>query len=478
MGQKELTEKICSLNYVPEKVLAFHGNKYENLEPVSAKMNESEYIVVKRSKSKLAENMDVFEIGGTLDNTYPGALVKADQHLVEGRPDPILVKRTPVTYSIDLPNKTERFTVDNPMYSNVQKKISDIIAENLSQGIDRTKAEIQLKKSIVYDEKSLALAMGCNIEYLKSKINLDFDMLSRREKSAYIVKYKQVYYSVTADKPESAGLAFHEDVTWDDLVQKQVNEEHPPAFVNCVQYGRVIYVLFQSELSQNDLKVKVEADIVKSEGGEEGNEKAHIDGKVDYKDKNKNISCDIIMLGGDAKAFSFNINQKNVDQKLNEIITKGLAFNQENPAFPISYSVSFLKDGSLAVVNGNTEYVVTTSEKYSGAELELVHTGAFVARFYVSWDEITGFDQNGNPQYQHKEWGDNGKNKTARWSTKIALGGNVRNLNIKAQGKTGLVWDQWRTPLDKRNVALAPHLRAEIKGTTLDQKGKLETQDT
>lgn len=477
MGQKELTEKICHLNYVPERVLAFHGNQYENLNPVSAEMNNSEYIIVKRSKAKLAENMDIFEIGGTLDNTYPGALVKADQHLVEGRPDPILAKRAAVNYSIDLPNKTERFTVDNPTYSNVQKKISDIIAENLAQGFDHTKAEIQLKKSIVYDEKSLALAMGCNIEYLKSKVNLDFDMLMRGERSAYLVKYKQVYYTVTADKPESAGAVFQDDVTWEELAQKQVNEEHPPAFVNCVQYGRVIYVLFQSDLSENELKVKVETDIVKSESGEEGGKKAHIDGGAGYKDKSQNISCDIIMLGGDAKAFSFDINQKNVDKKLNEIITNGLVFNRQNPAFPISYSVSFLKDGSLAVVNGNTEYIVTTSEKYSGAELELVHTGAFVARFYVSWDEITGFDQNGNPQYQHKEWQENGKNKTARWSTKIALGGNVRNINIKAQGKTGLVWDQWRTPLDKRNVALAPYLKAEIGGTTLNQKGKLDIKN-
>ncbi|MBD5503264.1 MAG: hypothetical protein HDR09_05790 [Lachnospiraceae bacterium] len=41
---------------------------------------------------------------------------------VEGRPDPILARRAPVSYSIDLPKKTETFTVENPTYSNVQKK--------------------------------------------------------------------------------------------------------------------------------------------------------------------------------------------------------------------------------------------------------------------------------------------------------------------------------------------------------------------
>lgn len=477
MSQKELTEKINKLDYSPETVLAFHGNKYENLNPVSAEMDKSEYIVVTRTKAELAKNLDIFEVGGTLDNTYPGALVKADQHLVEGRPDPILVNRAPVNYSIDLPEKTETFTVNDPTYSNVQKKISDIISENSGQGTDYTKAEIQLKKSLVYDEKSLTLAMGCNIEYLKSKVDLDFDMLKKGKRSAYLVKYKQVYYTVTADKPESPGLAFQDGVTWEELADKQVNEEHPPAFVNSVQYGRVIYVLFQSDLSENELKMKVDADITQGKEEKEADTKIHIDGNVDNTDKNKNISCDIIMLGGNAKAFSFDMDQENVEQKLNYIITEGLVFNQENPAYPISYSVSFLKDGSLATINGSTEYIITTSEKYSGAELELIHTGAFVARFYVSWDEITGFDQNGNPQYKHIEWQENGKNKTAKWSMKIALGGNVRNLNIKAQGKTGLVWDQWRTPLDKKNVALAPYIKAKITGTTLDQSGSLDIKN-
>lgn len=55
------------------------------------------------------------------------------------------------------------------------RKNDDIITEYLSQGIDHTKAEIQLKKSVIYDEKSLTLSMGCNIEYLKSKVNLEID---------------------------------------------------------------------------------------------------------------------------------------------------------------------------------------------------------------------------------------------------------------------------------------------------------------
>ena len=40
MGQKELTEKICNLEYSPERVLAFEGNRYDNLAPMSAQVEK------------------------------------------------------------------------------------------------------------------------------------------------------------------------------------------------------------------------------------------------------------------------------------------------------------------------------------------------------------------------------------------------------------------------------------------------------
>ena len=118
-----------------------------------------------------------------------------------------------------------------------------------------------------------------------------------------------------------------------------------------------------------------------------------------------------------------------------------------------------------------------TIEKYSSGELELEHTGAYVAKFTVSWQEITGSDENGNEKTVAHNWPENGKHKTAPYDTKIALGGNVRRINVKAEGATGLAWEPWRTSLDKKDLALGPHIHVKISGTTLNQKGSCKYED-
>lgn len=52
----------------------------------------------------------------------------------------------------------------------------------------------------------------------------------------------------------------------------------------------------------------------------------------------------------------------------------------------------------------------------------------------------------------------------------IPFGGNVRKINLKGQGATGLVWDPWHTPFDRTNMPLVPKMSLELTGTTLNQK--------
>ena len=73
-------------------------------------------------------------------------------------------------------------------------------------------------------------------------------------------------------------------------------------------------------------------------------------------------------------------------------------------------------------------------------------------------------------------WSDNGKNKTAPYETVLSLKGNTRNINIKVEGKTGLVWDPWRTSVDKTNLAMVPSREVYISGTTLNQKGSVKPE--
>ena len=101
----------------------------------------------------------------------------------------------------------------------------------------------------------------------------------------------------------------------------------------------------------------------------------------------------------------------------------------------------------------------------------------YVARFTVSWQEITGYDEDGKEETVTKEWPENGHHKTCSFDTRKALGGNVRRINVKAEGATGLVWEPWRTSLDKKDLALGPHIHVKIWGTTLSQKSSCTYED-
>lgn len=111
-------------------------------------------------------------------------------------------------------------------------------------------------------------------------------------------------------------------------------------------------------------------------------------------------------------------------------------------------------------------------EEYNSKQLAAFNTTVeYVARFEVSWEEVN-YDKNGNEVVTTQNWSDNGKHVTAGYSTTILFPGNVRNIHVKAQGATGLVWEPWRTSLDQR-FDLVDKRTISISGTTLNQKSNV-----
>ncbi len=60
--------------------------------------------------------------------------------------------------------------------------------------------------------------------------------------------------------------------------------------------------------------------------------------------------------------------------------------------------------------------------------------GAYIARYYVYWDEVT-YDKDGIESIRSRQWEDNGKNRTAGFQTELQFKGNVRNIRVKIQEK-------------------------------------------
>jgi thiol-activated cytolysin len=87
----------------------------------------------------------------------------------------------------------------------------------------------------------------------------------------------------------------------------------------------------------------------------------------------------------------------------------------------------------------------------------LKHSGAYVAKFHVTWVE----------DGKQKQWASG--NKTAGYTHKLLFGRGARAIHINAQAATGLIWDPWGTILNER-FASPPNAVLNVKGTTLHRK--------
>ena len=468
---KNINETIYSLNYKPEQVLAFKGNTVGNVEPKTGTHSDGKYIVVNREKRTMSGVFDTAVPTSNLDVTYPGATLLANSKLVDGNPQALVAKRGPVTLTIDLPGMGSEATRQIPeaSYDLVRGATNDILNDWYARcgGKYQVPANMTYKSDLVYDEKSMQLKFGCTAGFARQSLGIDFEAITKKSKAVFLVEYKQVFYTASVKPFTQPSDAFDSTVTAEQLGYSGMNNDNPPAYVGNVVYGRQVFVKFESTAKSYELAAMLKSAItVKG---------VTISPDISTKFGNvlKNTRVSIIALGGtplDIKNAALSTDTT----AINNAILNNVELSAQNPAFPLNYKVVFLKDNKPATLCGNSEYVEETYTEYTNGEIHLHHDGAYVADFNVSWDEITGYDEKGNPKIRRVNWDRNDKNVTAGYSTVITLNGNCRNINIRARGKTGLVWEPWRTSLDKKGLPLVPNRTVKIWGTTLNQKSSCD----
>ena len=120
----------------------------------------------------------------------------------------------------------------------------------------------------------------------------------------------------------------------------------------------------------------------------------------------------------------------------------------------------------MATFQNSSDYTETKVTAYKNGELVLDHSGAYVAQYYVSWQELA-YDSQGKEILTARFWERNGQDLTARFRGRLLLGGNVRNLSMRIQECKDLAWEWWRTVYEKTDLPLVRRRRLSIWGTTL-----------
>lgn len=101
--------------------------------------------------------------------------------------------------------------------------------------------------------------------------------------------------------------------------------------------------------------------------------------------------------------------------------------------------------------------------------LTIQHKGAYVARYTISWDEINT-DKDGNETVRSQNWEGNGKNRTSGYVLNLPVKANMKNIRVKIEKATGLVWNWWKPIYDNTLVLDTPQRTITHWGTTLNSK--------
>ena len=101
--------------------------------------------------------------------------------------------------------------------------------------------------------------------------------------------------------------------------------------------------------------------------------------------------------------------------------------------------------------------------------LTIQHKGAYVARYTISWDEINT-DKDGNETVCSQNWEGNGKSRTSGYILNLPVKANMKNIRVKIEKATGLVWNWWKPIYDNTLVFNTTQRTITHWGTTLNSK--------
>ena len=456
----ELNNYLFGLNYDKLNILTRKGEAIENYTNTSTKQQGSEFVVVEKVKKSLSSGHADVAINGNGD-IFLGALFKANQDLLENKPQQISLDRSKGRISVDLPGMVggDSYVDATPTVSGMQEGVNTLLNRwhEKYAGKNPAPARMQYESTSAYSMNQLKAKFGSDFEKVGVNLKIDFEAVNKGEKQVEVVDFKQIYYTANFDAPKNPSDVFAPGVTVDQLKARGIDEKTPPVYVSSVSYGRQMYVKFETTSKSTELKAAINA-VIKG---------VPIKAESEWARVLKNTNVTVSIVGGNADGAARIVTGTVEDLK--KLIQEGATFSTQNPAVPISYKTAFLKDNQVATIQSNTDYIETKVTSYKNGYLNLQHKGAYIARYYVYWDEVT-YDKDGVESIRSRQWEDNGKNRTAGFQTELQFKGNVRNIRVKIQEKTGLVWEPWRTVYNRTDLPLVQKRTIINSGTTLRPK--------
>lgn len=437
MENQAIDKYIWNLDYDYRTLLTVPGINETTTIPKKNKKDKSVIICTQKKQEITNQVKDVAILSPSSGTIFPGALVIGNNQLAQGTPQAISVKRRAIEIATDLPNSDSK-TIPQPSYASVKEGVDEIVDQWLTQrektGNDHV-ARLSYSVTKAYSKGQLATKLGIRTEWAGNEIKSQLEVKNSQSQSVTVALFKQIFYTATYNIPDNPSALFADTVTLDDL-KNRIDNNRPPAYVKSVDYGRIIMVRMTTDSSETETDLENTLKMVTGQGT-----KFSAEMESHYKKISENSSFDVIILGGGAKLSAQVFNGANEIEQIKPLISAGIQLSKNNPGYPISYTVNYLKDNSLAVMNLTSTYYETECVEYYDGFVKVHNDSACVGNFQINWTET---DDDGRQVPKSYNSGD--KNKGFTYT--LHLPGDATGIHIV--GKAAKFIKTWQTVIDTR----------------------------
>lgn len=247
-------------------------------------------------------------------------------------------------------------TINETVKSKVQQGVIDILNEKLTGSAG---AQINFEIKDVYSSQQVDMELGFTVGIAeKVKIKAGFNFNKSSVNSRILVKFQQIYYTMTYDAKQRPADYFKPGVTGQQVYNSINGAAITPVYVSNVKYGRMAFYSFESEMSQKDLRATLNAQLTTAKVS------AEIDAMYSTQMKNSNTTIKGTIIGGSGNDAVQAVN--GVDD-FYAYITKGGEFTVGSPGLPIAFTLRNITDNAVFNVVNISEYTVNECYNTTGA---------------------------------------------------------------------------------------------------------------
>jgi thiol-activated cytolysin len=298
---------------------------------------------------------DGFLLSPTTDVIYPGAILDGNS-IYDGGYREISLPRTGGIITTNGGNfKNVTTSVDEVRYDKVTQSINDLLNADVTGS---SAARLQFEITEIQDERQLDVALGFTYEKgEKAKIKANFDFTKNVKKSRLLIKYQQIYYTLSFTKKNYPHEYFQPQVSAKDVYNSIKGANVAPVYVASVSYGRAAFFSVTSDIEVKKLKATLEGQLNLAK------QKLAIDVAVKDSLVRNNTTSAGTIYGGNGSDAALAVT--GLDGFFT-YLTKGGDWSLSSQGAPISYTLRRISDNETFGVQRTTTYVVKECHDVTG----------------------------------------------------------------------------------------------------------------